>query len=503
MPLPNFLQRLIPEGGFSRALAIVAGGTLTAQIINVVAIPILTRLYSSEEYGVLAVYTSLTTFAAVVSSLSYKHAINLPDDQATGAHVTVVALLAVLLTTAASALVIALVGTQLLAWTHAGSLGALLWLVPVGILGFGCYEVLAQWAARSKMFGVIARTGLRRSAVQVGTQVAGGAAGVGVAGLVFGQFLGQWSGGLQLAAAFRKRHATDLASLTWRRLLELVVRYRRFPLLATPAQAVNAVDSTITPLLLAYYFGASVAGLFALSHRALALPFFVVAYSAHTVFLPLAAEAARRGELAETTARAHRTLLTIGLPMFAVMLPSAPPLFAVVFGDEWRLAGVFVSWLVVRTCFTVTVHPIASLVFVLERQHVTIIFSSLQLVIRVGAIVWGARQQSPTMAIALIGLGTGALWFGQLLYLWRLSGNPVKTCLQSLAREVVRSAPFAAPLVALRWYGASDLVVTGAAVACGVPALVFSYRRLAAVRGDGQRHVAGELRPPTNHDEVR
>lgn len=52
------LKALLPRSSFARNVAVLAGGTAVGQAIVVLASPILTRLYTPEDFGVLAVYTS-------------------------------------------------------------------------------------------------------------------------------------------------------------------------------------------------------------------------------------------------------------------------------------------------------------------------------------------------------------------------------------------------------------------------------------------------------------
>ena len=48
----------IPGGAFARHVATLASGTAVGQLLLVLALPVLTRLYSPADYGALAVYSS-------------------------------------------------------------------------------------------------------------------------------------------------------------------------------------------------------------------------------------------------------------------------------------------------------------------------------------------------------------------------------------------------------------------------------------------------------------
>ena len=48
-------------GGFVRSVLTLASGTAVAQLLLALAVPVLARLYTPAEYGVLAVYSSILT----------------------------------------------------------------------------------------------------------------------------------------------------------------------------------------------------------------------------------------------------------------------------------------------------------------------------------------------------------------------------------------------------------------------------------------------------------
>jgi O-antigen/teichoic acid export membrane protein len=64
-------------------LKLVTGTTL-AQVITVLASPVITRLYGPEAFGFLAVFTSITSIIGVVACMRYELAIMLPktDEEA-------------------------------------------------------------------------------------------------------------------------------------------------------------------------------------------------------------------------------------------------------------------------------------------------------------------------------------------------------------------------------------------------------------------------------------
>ncbi len=455
----------------------MAGGTAAGQAFTIAASPILSRLYGPGDFGLLSVYASVVSIAAVVSSLTYHHAIPAPETDEDGANLTVLSLVLVMLTTLGSGLVIAIFRTEFERAFGIPGLARYVVAVPLGVLGLSTYEVLSQWAARKKAFGVLAKTSAQRSLLQTSIQLIGGFANIGKVGLIFGQLMGQWGGTLQVARkSWRTDHETFRA-ITPGTVLKTAGRFRRFPQFTLPGAMLNAIDVNAAPLLFAHFFGATVTGYFALGNRLVSVPFMLIASSAQKVFYPAAAAAKHRGTLASETAETYLHLLRLVLPVVLVMTACAPELFTVLMGARWREAGVYMQWLSLRACFTMIVFPLTPLIFVLDRQVAGSIFSGMQLVVRIGAVVVGSRYGDARLAVLLLGVGTGSLWLGYLFYLLAISGNRVFDALGRLLWETAIALAIASPIVIAKLLHASDLSVTLTAGASGLFAAGSVVRR--------------------------
>jgi O-antigen/teichoic acid export membrane protein len=71
-------MRVLPKSRFARNVAVVSAGSAVGQGLLIVSAPVLTRLYTPADFGVLAVYVSILSILAVAATLRYEMAITLP-----------------------------------------------------------------------------------------------------------------------------------------------------------------------------------------------------------------------------------------------------------------------------------------------------------------------------------------------------------------------------------------------------------------------------------------
>ncbi|HOX23097.1 MAG TPA: hypothetical protein PLL10_06490, partial [Elusimicrobiales bacterium] len=91
--LAAFFTRLLPKESFARGVAVLAGGTAIGQGLVLALSPVVSRLYTPDDFGTLAVYASFLGIATVIVSLRYEIAIPLPEDDKVAANLLGLSLL--------------------------------------------------------------------------------------------------------------------------------------------------------------------------------------------------------------------------------------------------------------------------------------------------------------------------------------------------------------------------------------------------------------------------
>ena len=76
----------------SRNILVLASGTTLAQSIPIAVSPILTRIFSPEDFGILAVYIAIVTILSVVVTGRYEQAIMLPKSQRDAVHIVILSM---------------------------------------------------------------------------------------------------------------------------------------------------------------------------------------------------------------------------------------------------------------------------------------------------------------------------------------------------------------------------------------------------------------------------
>lgn len=404
-----------PFTGFRLKVLQVAGGTAVAQGLLVAASPLLTRLYTPADFGVLVVYVSLVSLLVTVASLRFELALPLPEGEAEAAGLLLLCVALVALTTLAGALAIHLFRDRILGWMGAPGLGPFLWLVPVSTLGAGLYQVFTCWAIRKERYDRIARTRITQGLTQLTVQVAAGLLGQGPAGLLAGDALGRTNGTRTLALLDWRRDWAQVRRAGPADLLAAARRYRNFPLYSSGTALLNTLNLRMPGLLLAICYGPATAGCFALAQRVFALPSSIIGESVAQVFFGESAQL-KGASLMPLFRGTVRRMFLLGLPLMALSSAAGWFLFPAIFGAAWKSAGVFLVAIAPMALAQFTGACVSSALVVLERQDLALLREVIRSLLFFGGIgaAWFLKWDAPR-AVGLFGL-TGTLSYA--LYGW-------------------------------------------------------------------------------------
>ena len=418
--LKELIRNKLPNNLFVRNASVLVGGTLMGQFLLVMASPLLTRLYSPHDFGLLAVYTSMLAITLLLASVRYDLAIPLPEDDAEAANIVALSLILVGIASFLVAIMVLVFRGYIAKILDLPELVSHLWLLPLGTLLGGTYNVFSRWSVRTKHFGLIASTNIRKTFALLVIQLTAFKFG-GIA-LLLGQVTSHGVGVAKLA-----RPGFSEVSLTGIR--DVALRYKRFPIYSTPAGLSRVVGVELPSFVLTAAFSPAAAGLYALTKRVCGVPAGVIGGAVSQVFVSSAADAYRDGTLGPLVRSFHAKMAYIGLPLMLLLMMLGPKLFGIIFGEAWLQAGEFASWMAPWLYLGFVSSPITTVTAVMELQKQGLVFHLALLAFRIIALSIGVWIGDVLVAV-MIFAAVNAIWrLVFLVWLYVVSGNTVASFL--------------------------------------------------------------------------
>jgi len=450
-------------------LKLVTGTTL-AQVITVLAAPIITRFYGPEAFGFLAIFTSITSIIGIIACMRYEMAIMLPKTDEEAANLLGLSLLCVGVVSGLTVPVLYFGGDALLSFLRASDLGPYLIIVPPFVFISGVFLALNYWNSRTRHFGRLSVVRVTSSLATTGTQLGAGFVGYTTGGSLVGASLVgvTVSTGILGSQIWRDDHAVLRRGVSWRGMLEGLKRYKNFPLFDSGSALLNTVSWQLPIFLLSTFFSPTVVGFYSLGFMVLQMPMSLIGGAIAQVFFQRASEARSDGTLSLLVENAFRLLLVVGTFPLLVVAIIGPDLFMVIFGKNWAEAGLYAQILSIWALVWFISSPLSTIWAVLEKQTFGLRVTTLNFVTRVISLVLGGISGSPTVALALFAF-SGIFVYGYLnMKVLLFSGVQLSSARKHLFSSFKLFCPFGVILVGLKAVNAGSLFLIAMTCILGV-----------------------------------
>lgn len=353
-------------------MATLAKGSAGAKLIGLASLPVITRLYAPADMGALSVFAAFLMLLAPLLTLQYNRGLPVPRGDAAAANLLILCL----------GLVLGLSGVLWAAlWAAAGpvlglvSMDALLpvwWMLPFGAAIFAVFSTLQLWATRRRTYRVMAEAEIGQSLAGNGAKIALAFAMPAPFGLVVGHVIAQGGGILWYLFRFNAEFKRLFRHVRLRRIRAMALRYRGFPQFRMPSQLLLLISAQAPVIFIAAVYGPATAGQFGLALLALSMPMNLIGRSMGKAFFGEAAHLGRSDSAAlrRSVLEVTRVLAAFGAVIAIALLLLAPPLFPLIFGQDWSEAGRFAATLSIYLAFQFAAAPVMTVLSVLGREVV-------------------------------------------------------------------------------------------------------------------------------------
>ena len=429
----------------------LVSGSVIAQGLGILLVPIITRLYSPGDYGAFQVFLSISSILAVLSCLSYQLAIMLPKEEEDSANIVTLCIALVSIISVVSGGVFILLSGWVGETLNTPDLSQYLIFLPVVVFLNGLFVVVNYWLSRRVRFGALATAQVANSVSSKFVQIGAGVGSASPLGLILGLIAGYGAALLVMLRGIRE----DLPlfrSVSLSRITYLAKRYRRFPLFTSWSTVANSASLQVAPLMLASFFNPAIVGFYGVAHMVVNMPMSLIGSATGQVFFQKASEEMNRTGSVKTVVReVHQRLVSIGIFPILILMIIGEELFALVLGAQWGTAGGYARILAPWLLLVFIASPLSTILSVLERQTVDFSFNLLILFSRIAVLYVGGIYGDPVVALILFSI-TGVIFWGWMnLYVLKISGVAFKSGLEDFLKFFLVALAAAVPLIIVKY----------------------------------------------------
>ena len=351
----KYINRFL-QSRIVRNTSVLLSGNILAQIITLLAYPIISRIYTPDEMGTLNLFVSIFAILVLLANAEYQNVLvfhknekDLPSVLAVCLACVVLVSTIVLISVPFSAEISSLFGsTDLTDWYF---------LMPIYVAATAIWNICDSLIIRKKLFKYISLYLVLLALYNVGLKILLGNMGWGTGGLIISAV----SGSVLILLAvclYAQRKDKLFSSLgvrpTWASTLAIAREYIKFPKYSLSRKTLNLLSKSLPIFLLSAHFGMTDIGLYSMGLLLAHTPINVACGSLYKIMFRFVSEKVWNNEKILPVIKKYiASVLMVGLPSFALLFFILPDLTALLLGDDWRISGEYIRlmlpWLLAFT----------------------------------------------------------------------------------------------------------------------------------------------------------
>ena len=406
-------NKLKAKSEFSHNVLTLMTGTTIAQAIPVTISPILTRIYTPEDFGVFALFFAIISIFGSVANGRYELAIMLPSKDEDAINIFALGFIITLVLSFILLILIVLFHDFIIDFLENDKIGFWLYFIPLAVFFIGFLNILNYFNTRKKYYKNIANSKIIKSIILAIVQLFIGFIKEGASGLITGQILSQIFANWQLFKNIIKDDIL-LSKISIENILVQAKKYKKFPKFSIWSILANTLSRHFTNILISSFFTITTLGFYSLVQKILGMPSALIGGSIGQVFFQEATkEKKQTGKAILVFIRTLKKLIFIGLISFGLLYFIIEDLFAFVFGEEWRIAGTYAQ-IVIPLFFIRFVYAAVSTIYsIFDELKIELIWQ-ITLMIGVITILYIFKDSNFTEFLTYMSLYTILMYLASL-----------------------------------------------------------------------------------------
>ncbi|WP_298314734.1 lipopolysaccharide biosynthesis protein [uncultured Aquimarina sp.] len=382
----NFIKKKfhhLTKNEFVKHVLTLISGTSVAQFIPIVISPVLTRIYTPEDFSVLGIYISIAIILSEIVTGKFELAVMNTNNEEDKTNVISLTIMVIGITTLIFGVLFVLLFERIPFLKTSGSTYWKYLLIPT-IAFLGIVKLFTFANIKEKKYKVISISKVARSIVQSSLQIA--LYFLKYFGLIAGFFIASIIEGIVLLNGNKKY----IKKIKYTKLKLIAKRYAKFPLFDVPSSLFNIGTIQAPIIFIPIYFGSVYGGLYFHAYKVLMMPISIIGGAIGQVFFEQGSLLKNNTQVfSELVFNTHKKLFFLSFIPLTIIWVFGDSIFAFIFGEEWRIAGNYAMIMIPWIFFNFLVSPITFIITIKEKQQIGFMFLSFMSGLRLIGLILG------------------------------------------------------------------------------------------------------------------
>lgn len=402
------------KSDFLKSITVLVSGNALAQLISLITVPIVSRIYSVEAFGEYALFASIVSIASSIVTMGLGSAIMAPKDNIEASKIlysmslfsfintTILFLCFYLFFSKTNIIKISLSVSELGIWLYLNTLSA-------------CFlSAVSIYVNRIKRTKLLFWNTIINSLSTLTITIPLGYFNMGVKGFIIASFVASFIAITQMCVQAKPIQKIFTLAEIW----VVIKNYNQFIYFQLPANIISGFSLQLPNQFFSKFLGNTILGAYSMCDRILGYPIRLIAAPVATIYFRHATgyvQENRMTDLSDFTIKIVRNILLISFFPVLIITLFSKNIFVFLLGAKWSLAGEIASILLCQYVFVFCHQSLSYALVVIEKQKANFFLSFLQLIITVVSLVLGILYfKKPLIPFWFFGIGNTLI---QVMYI--------------------------------------------------------------------------------------
>lgn len=365
---------------FFKNILTLMSGTILGQLIILVTLPLITRIYNPENFGIYSSVLAIVGILTVVSTLRYDIAIAVEKNEEDRQKLLFLTLFINTVIALLTLLILIIINVIFSIYSI-----SIILFIAASIFIMGLYQILTNYSVSFNHFKAVSITKFTQSVTQVVIQMFGYLFANNILFLFLGYLLGRSNGIFLLWKKNLSNFKFQKYTLSEYKIV--AKKHMNFPLYVLPSSIINALTSNMMIILILLVYGGVQAGIYGFLLRIIGAPSQLINKSFNNALYKFSHDSTnvQMKKLYYLVTSSVTILFSL---IFIIYINIDFNLFSLIFGSEWSSASKIFTPLLFMMIFQFSVIPLSEILTILKKQKLRLYWDVLKLLTVIGLFTY-------------------------------------------------------------------------------------------------------------------
>jgi lipopolysaccharide exporter len=397
-PVSLNLYKQLSSSLFARNVAVLSIGTAVAQSIGILVTPILSRIFTPADYGLVALYGAVVAICATVITLRYEIRVLLPETDHEAKNIVILVAVLALVMGGLFIAVSLVMPESLRQWMGLSDLGSWLSVAVAASIATAIIGVISNWFNRRAEYKTMAALRIAQALIGATCGLTAGFLAVHN-GLLYAQVVALVLA-LMLFLYFGYQSLNHRVSPP--ALLAAAITHRSAPVYLLPTALLDVFTLQLPFILITLWFSSEATGQYRMAYAILGLPGALVGGAIAQVFFQRFSAVWPDADAAKALlVKTWKTLAIFGLAPLIVVMLFGEQIFRIGLGQSWGQAGLMAAVLAPMVFASLISSPTSTTFIVMGLERRILLFGLAVVLYRPLCLYIGYRFDSLYLGLTI------------------------------------------------------------------------------------------------------